>query len=349
MNQKSRLLVMASLAAVSSFASATDCSGIADTSGNRASFPQCFTATDKSTTATQITATSIQQIGTISQAVSGRMLAIGVGGPQQKTAAAGEITGLAAAGNPKPYNVWGNLGESDTTYKGNNGAANADKYRAVVDNVVVGLDYSFAPNMVAGLSVAYDRGNGATGLNATATSSKGTTYAPYFGWQLNKVLALDASAGFGGGEFVSNQRTSDTKRSFYAANLSYSDWKDNLQLLGKVGYLQAEEKYGDFSGMFNSSSISKMGQFRVGGEVGYWMNGSMPFAGLSWLTEDRSGSNASGIADNSKLGKSAYVATFGVNFFSLSSGVTGGLRYTQEFGRDNGKSNNLSANISMKF
>lgn len=346
MNQKSRLLVMASLAAVSGFASATDCSGVTDTSGNRASFPQCFAASDKGTAAAQIAATSIQQISSISQAIGGRL---GGAGPQQRAAAMGEITGLAAAGNLKRFNVWGNVGDVDSSYSGNTTLANADKSSASVTNVVLGFDYNLAPDMVLGLSLSRDRGNGSTGLGATATSSKGLNYAPYFGWQLGKTLALDAAAGWGDGKFTSNARTSDTKRSFYAANLSYTNWSGNLQLLGKAGYLYAEEKYGEFTGMLNSTSTAKIGQLRFGGEVGYWTSGAMPFAGLAYLSEHRAGSNAANLADNSKLGKSAFVASLGVNFFSLSSGVTGGLLYTQEIGRSNGKNDSLSANISLKF
>lgn len=362
MNQKNRLLVMASLAAVSNLASAsvTDCSTIIsnyNSCGTNVScrdyytlnYSQCFATSSKSTTSAQIAATSVQQITTISSAVSGRMLAMGVGGPRQKMASLNE-TGLAAAGNAKAYNAWGNLGQADTSYSGDSSAGNGDKFSSSVTNTVLGLDYGLSPNMIVGLSVAFDRGSGSQGAGATSMATSGTTYAPYFGWQLSKTLALDASLGWGDGKFTSaGTNKADTDRSFYAANLSYSDWKDNLQLIGKAGYLIAKEDYGTQSGTTNTSSSNTLSQFRVGGEVGYWMNGTMPFVGLAYSTDSRSGSNAAGLTDNSKLGKSAFTATLGINFFSLSSGITGGLLYTQEFGRSNGKNDSLSANVSIRF
>lgn len=363
MDQKTRLLVMASLAAASNVASATctsiissynACTTASCQQSLLSSNPECFTSSNKSSTSAQIAATSVQQITTISSAVSGRLLALGFGGPRQKTAAAADITGLAAAGNTKAYNVWGNLGQAHTAYNGDSGVGNTDKFSSTVTNTVLGLDYGFAPNMVGGLSLAFDHGGGSTGTGATATTTSGLTVAPYIGWQLNKTLALDATLGVGDGKFTSAGFTkSDTKRTFYAANLSYSDWMGNLQVLGRAGYIVAKENYGDQvqngTTQANTSTSNTLSQFRIGGEVGYWMNGAMPFAGLAYAAEGRSGTSASGLTDNSKLGKNAFVGSLGVNFFSLSSGVTGGVLYTQEFGRSNGKNNSLSANVSLRF
>lgn len=317
----------------------------------RTNHPECFATANDSSSSAQIQATTVQQITAISTSVSTRMLALGFQGPAQKMAAA-EVTGIAAAGNTKPFSVWGNLGQAHTSYSGDSALTNADKFGSTVTNTIVGFDYAFAADKIVGLSIAGDRGAGSVGNRATATTTKGLNYAPYFGWQINKNLALDASVGVGDGEFSSTTR-SDSKRSFYAANLSYSDWKDNLQLVGKAGYLWAKEKYGDQvqagATLANTSSSSTLSQFRIAGEVGYWMNGAMPFVGLAYSTDHRSGSRAVGQTIESKLGKDAFTVSLGVNFFSLSSGVTGGVVYTQESGRDNGKNDTLSANVSMKF
>ena len=381
MDQKTRLLAMASLAAVSNLvwaqaaAPSTSCESVvlnfnscstsfspsfSSPAACQAFFqenhPECFTTSNKSSTSAQIAATSVQQITTISTAVSGRLLALGFRGPaDQKLGAASGVTGLAAAGNTKPYGIWGNIGQARTAYDGDSGVNNADKFSSTVTNTVFGLDYGFAADKIAGVSVALDHGNGSLGVSAAGTTTSGLSIAPYFGWQLNKTLALDASLGWGDGKFTSaGTNKSDTKRTFYAVNLSYAEWRGNLQLQGKAGYLVAKENYGDQvqngASLANTSSSNTLSQFRIGGEVGYWMNnGTMPFLGLAYLSEDRSGSNAAGLANNSKLGTSAFLASLGVNFFSLSSGVTGGVLYTQELSRSNGKNNGLSANVSMKF
>lgn len=364
MNRNNRLAVMASLAAVSNFAadfaSATTCSS-AITSYNActtascqqsylASYPECFATSSSSTTSAQISATSVQQITTISNAVSGRLLALGFSGPPKKTAAASTTTGLAAGGSASAYNVWGSLSEARNSYAGNNTVGNVDKASSTVTNSVLGFDYGFAPNMVVGLSAAFDRGTGSVGAAAVSSGTHGTTYAPYFGWQFAKDLALDVSAGWGDGKYASGVTTANTTRSFTAVNLSYNTWMDNLQLVGKAGYLTAKESYSDSTTAGGAAASSnKLGQFRIGGEVGYWMNGVMPFAGLSYTTDSRSQSSSGGIADTSKLGKSAFLMSIGANFFSLASGVTGGIAYNQETGRSNGKNSSLSANVSFRF
>lgn len=376
MDQKTRLLAMASLAAVSNFASAqtSSCDSVLSSYSSCSTSPylgfssaaecqayiqgnhaECFGTSNKSATSAQISATSVQQISMISNTVSSRMLALGFRGPNtQKLGAATAVSGLAAAGNTKPYGVWGNLGQARTAYNGDSAIGSADKFSSTVTNTVLGFDYGFTADKIAGVSVAFDHGGGSLGAKATGVTTSGLTVAPYFGWQLTKSLALDASLGWGDGKYTSAGTTkSDTDRSFYAVNLSYAEWRDNLQLVGKAGYLVAKEEYGDqkVNGVAsaNTSSSSKLSQFRIGGEVGYWMNGSMPFIGLAYLSESRSGSSAANIADTSKLGKSAFVTSLGVNFFSLSSGMTGGVLYTQELSRSNGKNSGLSGNISMKF
>lgn len=316
-------------------------------------FPECFVGTNTATSSAQIAATSIQQITTISTAVSSRLLALGFSGPPQKTASLG-VTGLAAGGSASRYNVWGSLGSTHNAYNGDAGVGNADKSSSTVTNTVLGFDYGFAPNFIVGLSAAVDHGNGSTGhLPATSTTS-GVSYAPYVGWQISKNLALDASAGWGDGEYTSQSTTkADTKRSFAAANLTYNEWFGNIQAVGKAGYLTAKENYSDLiqAGVTTArtSSSNRLSQFRIAGEAGYWMNGVMPFAGLAYSTDSRSLTSAAGLTDTSKLGKDAFTLSLGVNFFSLASGVTGGIVYTQESGRSNGKNNSITANAGFRF
>ncbi|MDO8932788.1 MAG: autotransporter outer membrane beta-barrel domain-containing protein [Rhodocyclaceae bacterium] len=321
--------------------------------GYRTSYPDCFTTSDSGSASLQIAGTSVRQVSSISSAIASRFLSPAATGPQQ-TAGLDSVKGMAAGNAAPAFNVWGNLNNTRSSYSGNSGLNNADKSNSDVTNTVVGLDYAFSPNMVIGLSAAYDRGNGSSGRNSVGSSTKGDTYAPYFGWQINKELAFDISTGWGSGKFSATGTKVDSDRSFTAANLSYNRWMNNLQLVGKVGYLTAEEKYGNIINaggtQNNTSSTNTVDQFRLGVEAGYWMNGIMPFAGLAYTSDDRKSSSAvAGFVDNSKLGKDAFVLSLGANFFNLGKGVTGGILYTQESGRSNGKNDTLGANVSFRF
>ncbi len=143
---------------------------------------------------------------------------------------------------------------------------------------------------------------------------------------------------------------SEGDRLFYAANLNYSRWVKDLQFTGKFGYLHGEEDFGlaKLNGVAqaNTASKSKMDRWMLGVQAGYWMgNGVQPYAGLNYVA-DRLSSSQGGA---NPIGKGAWQWALGLNFFSLASGVTGGVVYTQEDGRSNQKNNALSANIGIRF
>jgi hypothetical protein len=209
--------------------------------------------------------------------------------------------------------------------------------------------------MVFGLSAAFDNGDGSatTGVNPSDSfKSSGYLVSPYFGMQINKNLALDASVGFGQGKMdVASGPQSESDRLFGAANLSYSNWFDKIQLTGKLGYLHSVEDYGDskLAGAVQNSTKNKntLDQFRVGAQAGYWMNGFMPYAGITYTADHRSASNSAMASD--PVGKNAFLWSLGVNYFSLANKVTGGLSYNQESNRTNSKNYNLIANVSIRF
>lgn len=364
MYPRTRLAVAASVAAIgtlaSNAASASCASYIASYNActtdscrqsYRSSYPECFVSGDSASGSVQISGTSVQQIVSISNAVSGRMLALGAGGPR-KTAAVEPVTGMAAGNGAQKFNVWGNVTNTNAKYNGNSAIGNSDKTTSHVLNTVVGLDYGFAPNMVVGLSGALDTGRGSA--NNAGTSTQGYSIAPYFGWQIDQNLALDITTGLGDGKYSTASASEATsQRTFTALNLTYSRWLDNLQLNAKGGYITAKEKYGDIKNngitQGNTSTSNRLDQFRVGVDAGYWMNGVMPFAGLAYTTDSRSFSSAAGLQDTSRLGKSAAVLSLGVNFFNLGKDVTAGLLYTMESGRSNGKGDSFGGNVSFRF
>lgn len=313
-----------------------------------AAYPQCFPGGSTASQA-QVSASSFQQIGGISNAVSSSLL----GGRGPVDLASATVQGMAAGGKT-PWNIWGSVSESDTRQSYTLGGL-AKKHEVDVTNAVIGIDYAIAPGMVLGVSGAFDRGAGNTQPNAAAawqaSTIKGYAIAPYFGYQLSKELALDASFGLGAGKISSEGgMESEGDRLFYAANLNYSRWFKDIQISGKLGYLHGEEDFGlaklNGATQANTASKSKMDRWMFGAQAGYWLgNGAQPYAGLNYFA-DRLSSSQGG---TNPIGKSAWQWALGVNFFSLSSGLTGGIAYTQEDGRSNQKNSALTANIGLRF
>jgi hypothetical protein len=313
-----------------------------------AAHPGCFPGGSSASQA-QVSASSFQQVGAISASISSRML----GGTGQAQVAAAPVQGMAAGGK-NAWNIWGSVAENDTRQSFTIGP-NQIKNDLNVTNIVVGADYAAASGMVFGVSGAFDRGDGsmqpAAAAARDASTTKGWALAPYLGYQLSKELALDASIGFGSGKTSgAGNVESEGDRLFYAANLNYSRWVKDLQFSGKLGYLHGEEDFGltKVNGVAQNSTAAKnkLDRLLLGAQVGYWMgNGVQPYAGLSYISDRRSSSQAG----TDPVGKSAWQWALGVNFFSLASGVTGGIAYTQEDGRSNQRNNALSANIGMRF
>lgn len=319
------------------------------------SHPECFGGST-TTSRTQISGTSFEQVDAISKALLSRR----AGDAPGPRADAG-IKGMAAGGAGKAWNVWGSVVNNDTrqSYTAPNAFTTSNK--SDILTTVIGGDYMLSPTMVVGVSGAFDRGDGSgfntnPGNTVNKISSNGYSIAPYLGVQLNREFSFDASAGFGRGKISSNNNTSaEADRWFAAANLVYDRWVGNFQFTGKAGYLHGEENYGAAKdtatgASYNSSTAArnKLDQLRLNVQAGYWMNSFMPYAALGYQSDVNRSTTMFG-APSDPIGKDAWVWSLGVNFFSLANGMTGGIAYRQEEGRNNQKNDSLLANINFRF
>ncbi len=319
-----------------------------------ASSPECF-AGGSTTSRVQIGGTMFQQALAVSSAIASRQLADG----PVPVAMTGR--GAAAGGKAGRFNIWGNIGETDSRqrYAAINGySAGYAKNEMDLLNTVLGVDYALTPTVLAGVSLGIDRGDGSGGNTDPAFSinkikSKGHVLAPYLGWQINREFSFDASAGLGRGEvrtFTTNKVDAD--RWFAAANLNYQRWLGNIQFSGRASFLHGVEDYGDIkvSGVSFAGTDARntLDQVRLGVQAGYWMNGVMPYAALAYVNDVRRKTTQFGAPAN-PIGRDGWEWRLGVNFFSLSHGVTGGIAYSREEGRNHQRSDNLTANINLRF
>lgn len=329
------------------------------------SHPECFGANLNTGAAIQrIQATAFDQIQVLSSAITNRFKESTT--PTGIRGDSGQRTGLAAGNPAGKWNVWASVAETNTKFdRGNyffNTAERTNKFDSKIENLVVGGDYLLAPNLVLGLSGAFDSGRGSAAsyaLNnvtgAKSVSTSGSSYAPYIGWQINKDWALDATIGLGDGKStVDNSIRSETDRFFYGTNLSYTSWKGNWQLTGKGSYLFGKEESGDSNNngasIANSKVTNEISQFRLGGQAAYWMNGFMPYFGLGYAWDaNRYSSTSQAQQDATAMGKSALVWSLGVNFVSISNAMTGGIGYEQESSRERSKFDKWTANINLRF
>lgn len=338
--------------AVSSYESAVSSNSFSSASQILSNHPECFGAS-ATTSQVQITGTSFQQMSAISRAL-GLRFASDNPGPRADIG----IKGMAAGNAGKKWNVWGSVENNYT--RQSYVAANTFTTRNDSDvlNTVLGVDYSLSPTMVFGVSAAFDRGdvsgkNSAPGTTLNNIDSDGYAVAPYIGIQLSKALFFDASIGFGRGKFSSSTATEgESDRWFGAANLGYEHWMGNLQFSGKAGYLRGVEDHDNLKAAgvtaIGTGGKNTLGQLRLTAQLGYWINGVMPYGSLGYVSDVERKTTQFG-AGNNPIGKDAWVWALGVNFISLSSGLTGGIAYRQEESRSNQQNKSLMANIALRF
>ena len=282
-------------------------------------------------------ATSVQQATIISNVVSNifSTRASARPGAQVRTAL-GEEKGMAAGDSASKLNGWFNASE---TKIGNSAAASS--FDGNVSNALAGIDYMVSPKFVAGVSLGYDRVSIDYNFSAgSGLSSTGWMVAPYASYQITDAISVDGALGYAEGDADSRAPTGTTTqsytRNFFALNLNGNYWKGDWQLTAKANYINAEEKIG---------STNRMEQLRVGGQVGYWKNGVMPYASLTYVNDLNISTPFGAPASNDK---DAWVAAVGVNLFSKGA-LSGGVSYSHEFERDNSKNNVFMANIGYRF
>jgi hypothetical protein len=330
----------------------------------RASHPECFgSSSNTAAAAASVKATSIGTMQVVSSALAARFS--GGSAPPGKTADAGGGAGLAGGNKGGGWNAWANVSQTAQKYdRGTfflNGADRTNKFDTNVQNIVVGGDYQLTPDIALGASAAFDDGSGTTTSHTIAapTGSKsiktsGYSFAPYLGWQISKELAADFSIGWGNGKStVDSSIKTDSNRFFYGGNLGYTTWSGNWQLTGKGSYLFGEEKSADSKNngvtLARTAVTSSVGQFRVAGQAAYWMDGVMPYVGLSYSSDSRSSNASADQKTATDVGNTAWLWSAGINFISLRSGITGGLTYETETNRSRSKSDRWMANVNFRF
>ena len=313
--------------------------------------PECFSS-GWTNVINQINGTSFQQALAVSKALEGRW-ASDAPGPR----ASAPMRGMAAGGAAGRWNLWGNIANNNNQQNylsDNGGTTNND---SDVLTATIGVDYLISPGFVIGASAAFDKGD-TTGTNSNSpdinkSDTDGWILAPYLGWQINRNWALDASLGWGSGKMKTNANTNaDNDRWFGAANLSYETWHGSWQLVGKGSLLHGVEEYDNMNvagaSVANTAAKNSIDQFRIHAQVGYWLNGFLPYGQIGYTTDFTRKTSQAG-APSDPIGDNAWYWAVGANFFSLPGKVNGGIAYRQEEGRDNQKNWNLMLNIGFRF
>jgi hypothetical protein len=261
--------------------------------------------------------------------------------------------GAAAAPGGKPLNAWFALSQSNISYD-----YAPLQSSGTVRVGLIGIDYTFKNNIVAGLAIAKDD----TDVDLKGTSfgaaggklkGSGTTYSPYVGIPLNKNWAADLAFGWGktkvNTEVLATTSEMTDKRTTASVGLSYRQLagaENKWMLTGRGSYLAVNDKLGAYTmsnGTFVPDASVKLSQLRFGGQAAYNAGMFSPYAGLNYIY-DVTAPNQAGAAND----RDAFQAVLGVKF-SAPTGFYGGLQYASELSRSQIKNNQILLNLGLRF
>jgi hypothetical protein len=261
--------------------------------------------------------------------------------------------GAAAAPGGKAFNAWFALSQSNISYD-----YAPLQSSGTVRVGLLGIDYTFKNNVVAGLAIANDK----TDVDLKGTSfgvaggklkGSGTTYSPYVGIPLNKNWSADLALGWGkttvDTEVLATTSTMTDKRTTASVGLSYRQLAgaDNKWMLtGRGSYLAVKDKLGAYTmsnGTFVPDATVNLSQVRFGGQAAYNAGVFSPYAGLNYIY-DVTAPSQTGAAND----RDAFQAVLGIRF-SVPNGFYGGLQYASELNRSQIKNNQVLLNLGLRF
>lgn len=339
---------------------------------------QAFAASSASQTATVTTfATGGQQTALISGVITmtGSQTASAIGstvgsivgaasagvGPTvvgvNRFALPGQGTGAAAAPGAPKWNGWFSLSRNNIAY---NFAPLQSSGHADVG--IIGVDYTFGNNVVAGVAFNADRSDIDLTFTAGKLKAKGWGITPYIGVPLNKSWTFDGSVGFGKTKLdldmgaLGNNLTSriDDKRQTMTMGLSYRRSEGNWFLTGRGAILDVKDGLSastlsnGVANVASPSATARVQQARLGGEAAYSAGLVTPFAGLNYIYDIKKPLQVTSGGQTSAGDRDAFQATLGLRFRSTGA-LYGSVQYSTEQGRAQIKNDQLMLNLGLRF
>lgn len=225
-----------------------------------------------------------------------------------------------------------------------------------VENVTLGVDYTFSNKLIVGLSATGSRADvDIQAVTGGKMEGRGTTYAPYVALPLNQNWSVDASYGFGRTKMTYKDTTQtanfNSDMSLFTVGTTYR------RIIGERWMISGRASYMDVGSNIDAYTLTAanvlvpsnkvtLGQMRLGGLVAYNAGSVIPFAGLTYIN-DLSGTKIGTIQGQTAADdKDAWQASLGLRF-ATPMGVYGSVQYSTDKGRSQVKNDGVQMNLSL--
>jgi outer membrane autotransporter protein len=272
-------------------------------------------------------------------------------------------TGLASAAAARGIGLWvqGAYTNAESTF--NKGTNNDMRFKGDIWAGSVGADYRVTQRIVLGAAVGYQYVDVNTTFNSGKLKQTGWGVTPYAVFALTQNYFIDVSGGY---YWLDNemQRNSNTARANYdgerwsvGGNLNGA-WKiNNWQAAAAVGYLYVKATDDAFretgsaaQAAIQASQVTKLGQGRLGGSLGYSLGNITPYgmARVEHNFEQPKVSLNSGVGGQPPEARTGYRIGAGLKF-NVSSAVSGDVSANTLLGKDDYKEYGVGGTLRIAF
>ncbi len=272
-------------------------------------------------------------------------------------------TGLAAAAAARGIGLWVQGAYTNAESSFNKGTNNDMRFKGDIWAGSVGADYRVTQRFVLGAAVGYQYVDVNTTFNSGKLKQTGWGVTPYAVFALNQNYFIDVSGGY---YWLDNEmmRNSNTARANYdgdrwsvGGNINGAWTINRWQASAAVGYLYVKATDDAFretgsaaQAGLQASQITKLGQGRIGGSLGYSLGNITPYgmARVEHNFEQPKVSLNSGVGGQPPEARTGYRIGAGLRF-NVSSAVSGDVSANTLLGKDDYKEYGVGGTLRIAF
>ncbi|HEX4326143.1 MAG TPA: autotransporter outer membrane beta-barrel domain-containing protein [Burkholderiales bacterium] len=263
-------------------------------------------------------------------------------------------TGKAAAGMGSNWNAWLSLSYSDLAYK-----FQPLQSSGHVNLSLIGIDYSFANNLTAGVAVGWDQTRVGTSFNGGSLNADGYMVAPYLSWRFTPAWSVDATLGFGHSNIsqVDNSTPGGITgnygddRFLGSLSLAYTKMLGKWIFTGRGSYLGSQDRFSQFTlsnGTAIGSATNHNTQLRAGGQAMYNGGVVLPYVGVYYFNYVQQANQAAVGGSTPANDRDGFQLQGGIQFAPRGM-VYGGIMAATDVGRSQIRNDLIMGNIGIRF
>jgi hypothetical protein len=265
------------------------------------------------------------------------------------------ITGLSSGGEPASHGLWVSASASalDNTFI-------STEYDGALFVGMMGYDYRINKKLLLGAALGYESTDIDTRFNRGTVQSDALTVSPYAAFRICDYLSIDVILSYSFLDYDTTRPAGligatggyDAGRYMVSSNLNYYYLTGNWNFNARFGYMYTKEDADGFTesnGNRVQSEDTKIGEFQIGGKVGYLINKFELFIGAyyiydSTMTKTKVPAGQMRPAND----KSEVEAIAGINLFANDT-VNLSAEISTSMGRDDVDNTSVLVNVNFVF